>query len=169
MPWLMVCLPVWSPAGLPLPATLACLLCLPCLRRHTTMRIRFLDCIKEYGVIAAHARQGEVMLCRLPHQLERDWLSRFEKQQQDIRAYLNSVGKADESLLSREQQQQLAGLLGAGRYQCHFDGTWVKFTHNSSNANAALNHIISVVPTGMVRLVDAMAAAKRRFEAAGGR
>jgi hypothetical protein len=152
-----------------LPAhTLCCaLLCLfSC--RTTKLRVQFVDGQKEYAVIVAHACGGEVMVCRLPHGLEGDFVQRYQEEQADIKTtYLASLGFP--KYLTTEQRDELEQKLSQGRYECHLDASWQSFARDSTNANHELNHIISVAPTGLAGFNHGMAAAKCAVLAAGGR
>lgn len=114
------------------------------------------------------------MVARVPHKLDTDWLERYQAEQLKIKtAYLAKLGgggkPVGEGALTAEQQRELAILLRAGDYECHFGDSWLRFVLDSSNANHHCNHVISIAPTGLVRFIDGMAAAKRSVEEAGGR
>jgi hypothetical protein len=136
------------------------------------VRVHFKDTTINYDVIPAYACKGEVMVCRIPHELDGMWVRLFMKQQADFeKSYWerNRPAKGEQPTEAQweELDRQLRSLQGP--LECYMDWKWRGFVQSSSKANNERNHIISVAPTGIASLIDSLAAAKRILQAAGGR
>lgn len=78
-------------------------------------------------------------------------------------------GQCLKRAIEAEQLELSSRLEQGGSIECFFDEQLRNFVTNSSSGNSQHNHIISIVPTGMVRLVDSLAACKDTVRTKGGR